>query len=55
MPDPAAVEGTEEVRAKAYRDTVLTMKRRLELILALPVDRLDHLALQHEVRAIGKQ
>lgn len=55
MPDPAAVDGPEEVQVKAYRDAVMTMKRRLELILALPVERLDRLALQREVKAIGQQ
>ena len=53
MPDPAAVEGTEEVKRKAFRDTVVTIKRRLDLMLSLPLESLDRLALQHEVKKIG--
>lgn len=53
MPDPAAVEGSDEVKAKAFRDTAITLKRRLELMLSLPLERLDRLALQHEVKNIG--
>jgi arsenate reductase len=53
MPDPAAVEGTDEVKKWAFRDTVMTLKRRLELLLSLPLDRLDRLALQREVKDIG--
>lgn len=53
MPDPAAVEGTEETRRKAFRDTFVTMKRRIELMLALPLGRLDALAIQREIRDIG--
>jgi arsenate reductase len=54
MPDPAAVRGSEQAIRLAFRDTAVTMKRRLELMLALPIDRLDGLALQREVKDIGK-
>lgn len=55
MPDPAAAEGSEEVRLRAFRETAITMKRRLDIMMALPMDRLDRLALHHEVKEIGKQ
>lgn len=53
MPDPATVEGTEEQKLKAFRDVAVMMKRRLDIMMALPLERLDRLAIQHEVRAIG--
>jgi len=53
MPDPAAVEGTDDAKQMAFRDTVVTMKRRLELMLALPIDKLDRLAIHREVKGIG--
>lgn len=53
--DPAAVDGTEEQRMKAFRDTALTLRRRIELFLSLPIQRLDTLSLQHELRDIGKK
>lgn len=55
MADPVAVEGEEPRRKKAFADTVLTLKRRIELMLALPVAKLDTLSLQNAVRDIGKQ
>jgi arsenate reductase len=54
MPDPAAVTGTEDVRRHAFREAALMMKRRLDIMMALPIDRLERLALQHEIREIGK-
>ena len=54
LPDPAAVEGTDEVKRKAFHDTVVGMKRRIELMLALPMPSLDRMAIQREVRDIGK-
>lgn len=53
MPDPAAVEGSDEVREKAFVDTAATMKRRLELFLSLPIDKLDRLAIDDRIRDIG--
>jgi arsenate reductase len=53
MPDPAAVEGTEAVRDKAFVDAAATMKRRLELFLSLPIDKLERLAIQQQVKDIG--
>ena len=53
MPDPAAVEGSDELRQKAFRDAAITLKRRLELMLALPLASLDELAIHREVKSIG--
>ena len=54
MPDPAAVEGTEDERRRAFDDTLLTISRRLDLFLALPVEKLSRLALESRVRDIGR-
>jgi protein-tyrosine-phosphatase len=53
VPDPAAVEGTEEQKRKAFTDAALTLRRRIELFLSLPLQRLDAMSLQHELRDIG--
>jgi protein-tyrosine-phosphatase len=53
VPDPAAVEGTDEQKRKAFTDAALTLRRRIELFLSLPLQRLDAMSLQHELRSIG--
>ena len=55
MPDPAAVEGSDAVKEKAFLDTFTTMKRRIELMLSLPLAKLSAMAIQHEITAIGKR
>lgn len=55
MPDPAEVEGSDEVKLAAFRDTLITLGRRIDLLLALPVEKLERLALEARVRAIGTQ
>ena len=53
MPDPAAVAGSDEHRRKAFTTTAVELRRRIELMLALPIDKLDRHSLQREVNAIG--
>ena len=53
MPDPAEVEGTDDVKRRAFRDTMVTLGRRIDLLLALPIAKLERLALEREVRDIG--
>ena len=55
VPDPSALQGTPDQQARAYLDVATTLKRRIELMLALPLASLDRLALQREVAAIGRR
>lgn len=51
--DPAAVQGSEQAKLQAFRDVAITLKRRIELLLALPITKLEPLAIQHEIQQIG--
>lgn len=51
--DPSAVQGSDADRERAFWDVATMLKRRIDLMLALPVHSLDRLALQREVRDIG--
>lgn len=53
MPDPAEVEGSDAEKLRAFRETYITLDRRLDLLLSLPVEKLDRLVLEREVQAIG--
>lgn len=55
VPDPASVQGSEEVVKLAFRDAAVTMKRRVDLMLALPLRALDAMAMQREIRDIGSR
>jgi arsenate reductase len=54
-PDPAAVRGTEEQVAKAFRDAFFLLDRRISLFLSLPLSTLDGLSLKKELDRIGQQ
>lgn len=53
--DPSAVQGTLDEQRKAFFDTAMILKRRIELLLALPVAALDRSATQAALRDIGQQ
>jgi len=54
VPDPAAVQGTDELKRKAFRDTFITLERRVNLFVNLPIRSLDQLALTRHVTEIGQ-
>src|SRR5260370_40954588 len=54
VPDPAAVQGTPEQIARAFRDAYVMLDRRISLFLALPLATLSRLALQSEMKRIGE-
>ncbi|GAB3378016.1 arsenate reductase ArsC [Lysobacter fragariae] len=53
--DPAALEGDEATRRHAYLEAFSVLRRRVELLVALPMEKLDQLALQGKAREIGEQ
>ena len=51
--DPAAHDGTEEEKLRAFREAYWILERRIRLFTSLRIEALDRLALQGEVRRIG--
>jgi arsenate reductase len=54
IPDPAAVRGTPEDIARAFRAAFMVMDRRISLFLSLPMATLQGLAIQKEIDKIGR-
>ncbi len=53
LPDPAAVQGSDAEKEKAFRDTYVTLDRRIGLFTSLPIAGLDQLSLSRKVARIG--
>lgn len=53
IPDPAAATGTEAEIAVAFREAARQLRNRIELLVALPMAKLDRLSLQDHVRDIA--
>ena len=54
IPDPAAATGTEAEIAVAFREAARQLRNRIDLLLALPMAKLDRMSLQRRVRDIGE-
>jgi arsenate reductase len=52
--DPAAADGDEDVRRRAFRTAFMYLSNRVRIFANLPIDKLDTLSLQREIDAIGK-
>jgi arsenate reductase len=54
IPDPAAVQGSDEDKRKAFLTAFTTLQRRLSLFTSLPLSSLDKLALKGKLDEIGR-
>ena len=52
--DPAAVQGTDDEKRRAFFRTYTHLQSRLNIFINLPLDKLDRLALQKRLHEIGK-
>ena len=52
-PDPAAVEGSDAEKYRAFKDVAFQINRRLQLFTALPFGKLDRLKLAAATEEIG--
>ena len=55
VPDPAAVDGTDDEKKSAFRGAMNVLRRRIELLAALPLDGLDRLSIQENLKQIARQ
>jgi arsenate reductase len=54
IPDPAAATGGEAEIALAFKDAYRMLNRRIELFLALPINKLDRLVITTRLKEIGR-
>jgi arsenate reductase len=55
FPDPAAFIGTDDEKRAVFAQTMRQMRNRAQLFLSLPLDTLDRMTIESQMRAIGKQ
>ena len=52
-PDPAAVQGSDEQKRAAFKEVELGLKKRLEILMNLPLEKLDAMSLSAELKNIA--
>ena len=53
FPDPSTAEGSDDEKRKAFDKVFHAIRRRIDLLVNLPVEKLEHLALRHELKRIA--
>jgi protein-tyrosine-phosphatase len=53
VPDPAAVEGSDDEKRRAFRQALGVLSARINLLINLPMDKLDRLAIKQKLDQIG--
>lgn len=53
--DPAAAQGTDEQKRRAFLHAFSVLQNRIQLFANLPLDRLDRLALKQQLSDIGRR
>jgi arsenate reductase (thioredoxin) len=54
IPDPAAVEGSDDAKHHAFVEAMSQLQRRISMFVSLPFASLEGMKLQQAVRDIGK-
>ena len=55
FPDPASVDGSDDEKRRAFNQVFQAIRRRIDLLVSLPSEKLEHLALADELRRIHTQ
>ena len=45
FPDPSQVQGSDEDKRRAFKDVMIGLKKRLDLLASMPLDKLDSMSL----------
>ena len=54
VPDPAAVQGNDDAKRKAFNVAFVALRQRISIFMALPFEKLHNLALKEQLVAIGR-
>jgi protein-tyrosine-phosphatase len=46
FPDPSQFQGSDEEKHKAFKDVMIGLKKRIELLASMPLDKLDSMSLK---------
>lgn len=53
FPDPSQVAGDDEAKRRAFREVMVGLQKRIDLLAALPIDKLDAMTMQAELRKLA--
>jgi protein-tyrosine-phosphatase len=52
-PDPSQVQGTDEEKRQAFKDVMVGLRKRMDILASLPIDSLDEMSIHDELKNIA--
>jgi protein-tyrosine-phosphatase len=52
FPDPSQVSGSDDDKRRAFHEVMMGLKKRIQLLADMPLDKLDALSLQQKIKEI---
>lgn len=52
--DPSQVEGDDEAKRRAFNEVMVGLRKRIQMLAALPLETLDAMSLQSELKKLGQ-
>lgn len=46
FPDPSQVQGSDDDKRKAFKDVMIGLRKRIEILASMPLDKLDSMSLK---------
>lgn len=53
--DPTTVEGEHDKKLRAFAQAQFQITNRIRLFMSLPIEKIDHISLQAQLRELGQQ
>ena len=51
--DPSQVTGSDDAKRKAFMDVASGLQKRIDMLAALPLEKLDAMSMQSELRKLA--
>jgi arsenate reductase (thioredoxin) len=53
-PDPSQVQGTDEDKRKAFKEVMIGLRKRMDILAAMPLEKLDAMTIQSELKKLAE-
>ena len=51
--DPSQVQGTDEEKRQAFKEVMIGLRKRLDILAAMPLEKLDAMSIHQELKKLA--
>ena len=53
-PDPSQVQGTDDEKRRAFKEVMVGLRKRMDILAAMPLEKLDAMTVQSELKKLAE-